>query len=219
MSYSVSTINAIGTSLQGQCCKEFAKQGFRGQPIYIFDTSGIIDLCQTKNPGVFDFFKNLNGNSILIPEVFGESVLHHHCHRNGHTRDISSAVMGELCRLHDLNAAMVASLRQHSMYDTHRYTAYCLAMHLCNQKKTQDDVISETDTHILATALTMACHGQELGLQNAFPVVCASDAHIIVPLQAIDCPGQLVDRVPELEGDALSQYCNKVGILHPGRSR
>ena len=202
----------FGRSLINMVEHEIARHKLSQTPVYVFDTSGVIDLCRID--GAAEFFASLSETALIPPVIFGELVQHEFIYLNGQQREIPAKIMDQLCLMHDCGEKLTRDIAAHKMYDSYRYDALWLSSQLCPWKKTTIDPISDNDTHVLSTAMVLGMHGPEFNLGSVVPVVFSSDAHITCPVS------MFADMVlPPDEYDLPIDYCCKMVSLQPKKLR
>ena len=157
------------------------------EPIFILDTSAIIDLEEHDPVGLRAFLDREPANRIATPGVFMEIQRHYHT-LVGRRRVIPEDLLVSIESALQETAPLHQCIVNHHMYDHHRYTATGIAQEICSVKKREHDPISHPDSHTLAITLTLAAHCDELNLPNRYPVVLTADEHLYRPLEYLGNP-------------------------------
>lgn len=157
------------------------------EPIFILDTSAIIDLEEMDPLGLRVFLERAATNRMATNGVRSE-LRRHHSTIVGRRRLIPEDILARLETVLDGTEPLLQRITAHPMYDHHRYNGCGVAQDICSVKKREHDPLSQPDSHTLALALTLAAHNNELALPNRYPVVLTADEHLYRPLAHLKNP-------------------------------
>jgi len=163
------------------------------QPIYILDTSAVIDLQKEDEKKLHELL------AAPVPFLIPEGIMYE---IGTHTRQtyfenheappctplrragswrkkVSDKTWDLLYEIAHEHHDLLTRVQTHENYSNHRLNGYWAGRATGCEKKDSLDIISNSDTHLLALGLTIAAEKKELGLEHTYPILLSSDSHIV----------------------------------------